>query len=444
MPLLLPLQVRWVTDATRPISVLGDMAAWQNIDAAVDFLVWQSGRRRGEGLLVRPPLPPPPLQIVNAGGSAVVGVRASGDIDLLPGVWLSLAAGPGGVWNVSGAVQARTMLEGERHHLLAIALPPECDTYRPSPSQNISSTAVPPVATGPLPGGGILPGTWHRLRALANGSAVSFFLDGVLLVALNTSATSPPAFPAAGWLGLGSVQWADTTWFDNVTVAGLPDTCALGRAPAHTNATLQVRVKGAPVQCSGLGRPAGMLACRACGRAAPAPPSPPLLAPPLLLQTCDASNANARLTWAPTGGGGGAGQLGLLSSAGALCLGTWGVYPHTGALSVATLPCNASDATQVWTLQPNASDAAAAAHAGAAAAGTPSPTRIVNAATDQCLEFPGQQAATGTRVETWACHQGPNPPDGNQLWFFDPPPPGTGNGSALQSVLAGLCVALCQ
>ena len=44
-------------------------------------------------------------QIVNPGGSVVMGLRASGDIDLLPGVWLSMTAGPAGVWNISDSVQ---------------------------------------------------------------------------------------------------------------------------------------------------------------------------------------------------------------------------------------------------------------------------------------------------------------------------------------------------
>lgn len=153
-------------------------------------------------------------------------------------------------------------------------------------------------------------------------------------------------------------------------------------------------------------------------------------------QTCDAANANARLTWAPVNASAGSGQLALLSSGGSLCLGTWGVYPHTGALSVATVQCDAGDATQVWTLEQNATVAETLS--------LPlSPARLVNGATGQCLEFPGQQAAVGTRVETWACHSGANPPDGNQLWLFDPQP-SSGNGSALQSVISGLCISLCQ
>lgn len=299
------------------------------------------------------------MQVVNTGGSVVLGIRANGDIDILPGVWLSLSAGPGGTWNISTAVQ------------------------------NISNAKFPPVLSGPVPQGGIAPGTWHTLRALANGTIVTFSLDDEVLIALNTSSVSSPGFPLTGWLGIGSLQWSDVTWFDNVTVTGIPDTCALEPAPVHTNITLKA---------------------------------------------CNAENGNALLTWVSLNSTDRSGQLGLWSSGGTLCLGTWGVYAHTGAPNVATVPCNASDSSQVWVLENNATSQL----------GPLLPSRLLNAATGQCLEYPGQAAFTGIRVETWACHSGPAPPDGNQLWLFDSSPT-SNNGSVLQSVLAsGLCASACQ
>ena len=165
-------------------------------------------------------------------------------------------------------------------------------------------------------------------------------------------------------------------------------------------------------------------------------------------QTCDATNENALITWTPINATGSFGLLGLWSSSGALCLGIWGVFAHTGAPSVSTVPCNSSDMTQVWQFAQNATLYNAPFNVehdviprypkwrGLSA------SRLVNVGSGQCLEFPGQQGSVGLRVETWACHSAPPVPDGNQLWFFNPLPLGT-NGSVLQSVISGLCVGLC-
>ena len=171
--------VLWVVDSSRPVTVVGDVA-WEEVQVAIDF------------------------SLQSAGSGVVLGLRCSGDQDLLPGIMLSLSEA--GAWNITNSLF------------------------------NIGKNSSDVAASGFIPGG-VQAGTWHTLYAKVRGGNATFLLDGAPLV-MDLDVTKG-GFPSAGWWALGGLSWDDEVFFSNATASLLPDLCSQAPAPFGTNLTLR-------------------------------------------------------------------------------------------------------------------------------------------------------------------------------------------------------------
>ena len=120
--------------------------------------------------MIEPSGGPDPAQGVPG---AMVGARASSNLNRMAGVWLSVNATGG--WNLSLSSAAAAL---------------------PDPAQ-IASGACAPAA----------PGTWHNLSLAVAGGAAAGWLDGAALFA-GVDVTARGAASKAGWAALGTTAYA--------------------------------------------------------------------------------------------------------------------------------------------------------------------------------------------------------------------------------------------